>query len=101
MNSSKKGTILFSFGSIIRGDDLSLDKQKLLIKIFNEFTDYNFLWKFESNITVDELPKNVQIRQWIPQFDVLAHPKMKAFITHGGSRNKFRFNNCEILIVFN
>lgn len=84
LNSSKRGTIVFSFGSTIRGDNLSLEKQKLFIRIFNEFTDYNFLWKFESNITIDELPKNVWIRSWIPQSDVLSHPKVKALITHGG-----------------
>lgn len=84
MNSSEKGTIVFSFGSVIRGDNLSLEKQKLFIRIFDEFDDYNFLWKFESNITVDELPKNVLIRKWLPQSDILAHPKVKALITHGG-----------------
>lgn len=84
MNSSGKGTIVFSFGSVIRGDNLSLEKQKLFIRIFDEFDDYNFLWKFESNITVDELPKNVLIRKWLPQSDILAHPKVKALITHGG-----------------
>lgn len=84
LNSSEKGTIVFSFGSIIRGDNLSLEKQKLFIRIFNEFDDYNFLWKFESNITVDVLPKNLLIRKWLPQSDILAHPKVKALITHGG-----------------
>lgn len=88
LNSTKKGTILFSFGSITRGDNLSLEKQQLFFRLFDEFPDYNFIWKFESNITVNELPKNVLIRSWIPQSDVLAHPKVKAFITHAGLYQK-------------
>lgn len=84
INSSRKGTILFALGSALRSDNLSNEKQKLFIDIFHEFKDYNFLWKFESNQTAKKLPKNVMINPWIPQRDVLAHPKLKAFITHGG-----------------
>lgn len=84
MNSSKKGTILFSFGTALRGDSLSIAKQKVFIDIFAELKDYHFLWKFESNSTVEKLPKNIWIQSWLPQRDILTHPKMKAFITHGG-----------------
>lgn len=84
INTSKRGTILFSFGSALRSDSLSIAKQRLFIDIFSEFDDYHFLWKFESNITADELPENVWIRPWVPQRDILAHNKLKAFITHGG-----------------
>lgn len=84
-NSSKKGTILFSLGSSVHSESLPIEKQKLFIDIFSEFVDYNFLWKFESNITATNLPPNVRIHPWLPQSDLLAHRKLKVFITHGGS----------------
>lgn len=84
VNSSKKGTVLFSLGSSLHSKNLPIVTQKLFTDIFSEFVDYHFLWKFESNITAEELPKNVRILPWIPQSDVLAHSKLKAFITHGG-----------------
>lgn len=41
------------------------------------------LWKFEDD-QLPEKPDNVFISKWFPQPDILAHPNVKLFITHGG-----------------
>lgn len=84
MNSSKIGVVLFSLGSNFRSDLMSIEKQRMFIEVFDELSDFNFLWKFESNISSDQLPKNVQIRSWLPLSNALAHPKTKSIIFHGG-----------------
>lgn len=56
----------------------------MLLSAFKQIPDYNFLWKFETNSLPLEIPKNVLIKSWMPQNDILAHPKIKAFITHAG-----------------
>lgn len=84
LNASRKGAVLFSLGSTIRAADLPKAKIQLFIDVFRAFPDYNFLWKFENNKTIENLPKNICIKSWVSQADVLAHPKLKAFITHGG-----------------
>lgn len=84
LNSSKSGAVFFSIGSNLRSDHMSIEKQKYFINAFAELNEYNFLWKFESEIPASDLPKNVMIRKWVPQSDILAHPKLEAFISHGG-----------------
>ncbi|XP_055606988.1 UDP-glucosyltransferase 2-like [Uranotaenia lowii] len=79
----KRGSVLFSLGSNIRSDKIGADRQKMFIEAFRQIPQYNFLWKFESNLELD-LPPNVLIKSWMPQNSVLAHPKTKAFITHSG-----------------
>lgn len=59
-------------------------KQQLFLDIFSELSDYHFLWKFESNITSNSLPKNVRVYPWLSISDILADSKVKAIFFHGG-----------------
>lgn len=34
---------------------------------------------------MDNLPENVMIRKWVPQKEILSHPHVKLFVSHGGS----------------
>ncbi|KAJ6644162.1 UDP-glycosyltransferase UGT5 [Pseudolycoriella hygida] len=89
IESSKKGTVLFSLGSNFNASLMSVDKQNAFIDAFTHFPDYNFIWKFEKEMKNFKLPKNVILRPWLPQSDILAHPKIKAFISHGGLLGSF------------
>ena len=33
---------------------------------------------------MEDKPDNVKLIKWAPQQDVLGHPKVKLFVTHGG-----------------
>lgn len=59
-------------------------KRKHFLDVFSNLPDYNFVWKFETNISESELPRNVLIRSWLPISDILANPKVKAIFFHGG-----------------
>jgi glucuronosyltransferase len=42
----------------------------------------SIIWKWDAE--VPNLPKNVKISSWLPQQDLLGHPNLKVFVTHGG-----------------
>ncbi|CRK98901.1 CLUMA_CG012143, isoform A [Clunio marinus] len=79
-----KGSVLMSLGTNIRSDSLGADNIKTIVEVFRQIPDYNFVWKFETSEMLSELPSNVMISDWLPQNDILAHSKLKLFITHGG-----------------
>lgn len=84
MNKGKKGAILMALGTNIRSDDLGEEIINIILDAFQQTPEYNFLWKFETTGEVTSLPVNVKTCDWLPQNDILAHPKLKLFITHSG-----------------
>ncbi|KNC24650.1 hypothetical protein FF38_13551, partial [Lucilia cuprina] len=82
INSSAQDVIYFSMGSNVKSKDFPAEKLQMLNEVFSSLP-YKILWKFE-NPTLPGKPDNVFIKSWFPQPDVLAHPRIKLFISHGG-----------------
>lgn len=82
IDNSKHGVIYFSLGSYMKSTDMPLDKIQIILKAFSQLKQ-NVLWKYEDN-NLKNLPKNVMIRKWMPQNDILAQKNVVLFITHGG-----------------
>ncbi|KAJ3664865.1 hypothetical protein Zmor_000405 [Zophobas morio] len=81
LDTATEGVILFSMGSNLKSKDLTLNVRNAVLKSFAKIK-VKVLWKFEDDLL--EAPSNVKIMSWLPQQDVLAHPNIKCFITHGG-----------------
>ncbi|XP_058831916.1 UDP-glycosyltransferase UGT5-like isoform X2 [Topomyia yanbarensis] len=82
IDNSKHGVIYFSMGSMLKGCNFPEEKRNAFIKAFASLKE-NILWKYE-NTSLPNKPKNVLVKKWLPQNDILAHPNVKLFITHGG-----------------
>ncbi|KAJ0171756.1 hypothetical protein K1T71_012519 [Dendrolimus kikuchii] len=82
LNSSKNGVIYISFGTNVAPSMLPPERIQALMEGFSELP-FDVLWKFDK----DEMPgksKNIKLSKWLPQSDLLRHPKIKLFITQGG-----------------
>ncbi|VDM65590.1 unnamed protein product [Strongylus vulgaris] len=78
------GVVLFSFGSVAPMWKMPTSWKKMFMAAFQRFPTYQFLLRYEKDDINDILPPNVHLFKWMPQSDLLRHPKTKAFITHGG-----------------
>lgn len=84
INASRKGAVLIAFGTNVRSEFMSIEKRNCFMQALRELSDYHFLWKFGSELPASEVPRNVLIRRWMPQSDILANANVKAFISHSG-----------------
>jgi len=79
------GFVYMSFGTYADFGILDPSIQQAFIGALQNLSHINFLWKVENVSLVKEFPNNnVYISNWMPQQDILAHPKIRAFITHAG-----------------
>ncbi|KAF4519851.1 UDP-glycosyltransferase-08 [Ephemera danica] len=82
LDEAPEGAIYFSMGSNLRSDQMPAERRNAILAAFAELPQ-RVLWKWESD-TLPNQPPNVKLGKWLPQQDILAHPNVKLFITHGG-----------------
>lgn len=81
-SSGDDGVIIFSLGATFNEEGMPTSVIK---EIYNAFSrcKQKFLLKM-SKISSVPLPANVHAVEWLPQQDILGHPKTRLFITHCG-----------------
>ncbi|CAG9786686.1 unnamed protein product [Diatraea saccharalis] len=82
LDDSKDGVIYMTFGSNIQSSKLPMDKRNAFLNVFRKLK-LTVVWKWEDE-HLENKPDNVVLRKWLPQNEVLAHPNIKVFISHGG-----------------
>ncbi|XP_055153390.2 UDP-glucuronosyltransferase 2A2 isoform X1 [Symphalangus syndactylus] len=80
-SSGKDGVVVFSLGSMVK--NLTEEKANLIASALAQIPQ-KVLWRYKGKKPAT-LGNNTQLYDWIPQNDLLGHPKTKAFITHGGT----------------
>uniref|UniRef100_A0A6I8R6I7 UDP-glucuronosyltransferase n=1 Tax=Xenopus tropicalis TaxID=8364 RepID=A0A6I8R6I7_XENTR len=80
-SSGEHGIVVFSMGSMIK--NFSNERTNIIAAALSQLPQ-KVLWRY-SGKKPDALGENTITYDWIPQNDLLGHPKTKAFITHGGT----------------
>lgn len=80
--SSDVPAILMSMGTAVSGRFMSQTHRNMFLAAFSKLP-YRIIWKFD--VDLGNVSSNVMIRNWLPQQDLLAHPNVMLFITHGGA----------------
>ncbi|CAO1427074.1 unnamed protein product [Diamesa tonsa] len=84
LDDSKNGVIYMSLGTLVKSSFLKKNIE-IFVDVFREL-EYDIIWKFEDE-QIENKPNNVYTNKWFPQSDLLAHPKVKLFITQGGQQS--------------
>ncbi|XP_073493323.1 UDP-glucuronosyltransferase 2A2-like isoform X3 [Phyllobates terribilis] len=80
-SSGEHGIVVFSLGSMVK--NLTDERSNVIASALSQLPQ-KVIWRYSGNIPVT-LGENTVLYDWIPQNDLLGHPKTKAFITHGGT----------------
>lgn len=82
IDESEHGVVYFSLGGNLNPSVMPIEKQEAIIKSLSKLKE-RILWKWDDeNAKVDR--KKFFVQRWFPQDDILANPKVKLFVTHGG-----------------
>uniref|UniRef100_A0A8C1TWQ3 glucuronosyltransferase n=3 Tax=Cyprinus carpio TaxID=7962 RepID=A0A8C1TWQ3_CYPCA len=95
--SGEHGFVVFTLGSMV--SQLPEAKARVFFEAFRQIPQ-RVLWRYTGPIP-ENAPKNVKLMKWLPQNDLLGHPKVKAFITHGGSHGIYEgiFNGVPMVML--
>lgn len=83
--SGEHGFIVFTLGSMV--SDMPEETTAVFLEAFRQIPQ-KVIWRHTGKVT-DSVPENVKMMEWVPQNDLLAHPGVRAFITHGGSHGLY------------
>uniref|UniRef100_A0A0P6EHC7 UDP-glucuronosyltransferase n=1 Tax=Daphnia magna TaxID=35525 RepID=A0A0P6EHC7_9CRUS len=102
-DSGDAGCIIVSFGSLLRNSDIPDDVRHIFLSTFARLPQ-RILWKWEDESKIrhgESIPPNVKLMSWLPQADLLGHPKMRLFITHGGvnSIQEAVYHNIPLIVL--
>ncbi|XP_076867447.1 UDP-glucuronosyltransferase 2B15-like isoform X6 [Brachyhypopomus gauderio] len=84
-SSGDDGIVVFSLGSMVK--NLTKERANTIASALGQIPQ-KVLWRYPGE-KPDTLAPNTRLYDWIPQNDLLGHPKTKAFITHGGTNGLY------------
>ncbi|XP_035699599.1 UDP-glucuronosyltransferase 2C1-like [Branchiostoma floridae] len=79
-SSGDAGVIVVSFGSMVHA--MSMEKKEMFTTVFARLRQ-KVVWRYVGEKPAG-LGNNTKLMSWLPQNDLLAHPRTRAFVNHAG-----------------
>ncbi|GCC35151.1 hypothetical protein chiPu_0013633 [Chiloscyllium punctatum] len=79
-SSGEHGIVIFSFGSMV--SEVPREIANRIAAALGRIPQ-KVLWRYTGD-PPETLAPNTKLLEWLPQNDLLGHPKARAFLTHGG-----------------
>ncbi|CAH0686208.1 unnamed protein product [Spodoptera exigua] len=83
VDEAEHGVIYISFGSVVKATTMPADKVQDVLNVMKQLPQ-RFIWKWEDKTLLVDKNK-LYTKNWLPQVDILAHPKTLAFLSHAGN----------------
>ncbi|RXM98404.1 UDP-glucuronosyltransferase 1-1 [Acipenser ruthenus] len=84
-SSGEHGFVVFTLGSLI--SEMPLKKIDQFAEALGKIPQ-KVIWRL-TGPTPGNLSANIKLMKWLPQNDLLAHPKARVFMTHGGTHGLY------------
>ncbi|CAH0625489.1 unnamed protein product [Chrysodeixis includens] len=83
VDEAEHGIVYISFGSVVKPSTLPAEKVKAVLNVMKQLPQ-RFIWKWDDQTLMMDKNK-LYTSDWLPQVDILAHPKTLAFMSHAGN----------------
>ncbi|CAH2041366.1 unnamed protein product, partial [Iphiclides podalirius] len=80
---AEHGVIYISFGSVIKSSTLPSSNLEAILGAIRELPQ-RFIWRFDNKTLLVDNENKLYVDDWLPQVDILNHPKTLAFFSHAG-----------------
>ncbi|KFO38040.1 UDP-glucuronosyltransferase 2B17 [Fukomys damarensis] len=84
-SSAEHGIVVFALGSMV--SNMTEERANTIASALAQIPQ-KVLWRFDGK-KPDTLGPNTRLYKWLPQNDLLGHPKTRAFVTHGGANGVY------------
>uniref|UniRef100_A0A158P8Y4 glucuronosyltransferase n=1 Tax=Angiostrongylus cantonensis TaxID=6313 RepID=A0A158P8Y4_ANGCA len=81
--SDEDGFVLITTGFTAQWAKAPQRIKDIYLSAFKAYPKVQFIWQYDGT-PFNAVPSNVFTQAWLPQQDLLGHPKCRAHITHGG-----------------